>query len=87
MEAKIQLIRIINCNLNVMKSDIQIHFQIIEAIEKHDSKNASSLMRKHIGDFINHASVSPKQKKTFPVISRDLSDGSLFAIQKEAVST
>jgi DNA-binding GntR family transcriptional regulator len=58
LEAKIQLIRIMYCSPKVMISDIRIHSQIIEAIANHDSKKTSSLMQKHIGDFIQHASLS-----------------------------
>ena len=61
LEAKIQLIRSMNCSLTNLKSDIQIHFRIIEAIANHDSKIAFTLMQKHISDFINHA--SPKATK------------------------
>ncbi|MDR1317631.1 MAG: GntR family transcriptional regulator [Spirochaetales bacterium] len=57
LDAKIQLIRIINCtNCAIIHSDIEIHFQIIEAIENHDTKSASSLMRRHIGNFVDHTS-------------------------------
>ena len=65
LEAKIQLIRMMNCNLKVMRSDIQIHAKIIEAIANHDSKTASSYMQKHIADFICHATPggNTKQKK------------------------
>jgi len=56
LEAKIQLIRIMNCSLKNMVSDIKIHSRIIEALENHNSKNASSLMQEHIGEFIRHAS-------------------------------
>lgn len=56
MEAKIQLIRIMNCSPKVMMVDIKMHSLIIEAIANHDSKNASTLMQKHINDFIRHAS-------------------------------
>ena len=56
LEAKIQLIRIMNCSIKNMKSDIKIHSEIIKAIEQHDSEKASALMQKHIGDFIQHAS-------------------------------
>jgi DNA-binding GntR family transcriptional regulator len=64
LEAKIQLIRIMNCgDINILLSDIPIHFQIIEAIEHHNSKNASALMRKHIGNFVNHASLSKRVEK------------------------
>jgi DNA-binding GntR family transcriptional regulator len=56
LEAKIQLIRIMNCSLKIMMLDIQIHSQIIDAIERHNSKTASTLMQKHVGDFIHHAS-------------------------------
>ena len=56
MEAKIQLIRIMNCSLKNMRIDIQIHTRIIEAIANHNPKAASALMQEHIGDFIHHAS-------------------------------
>jgi DNA-binding GntR family transcriptional regulator len=56
LEAKIQLIRIMNCSLKIMMLDIQIHSQIIDAIERHNSKIASTLMQKHVSDFIHHAS-------------------------------
>jgi len=56
LEAKIQLIRIMNCSLKNMLSDVKIHARLIEAIASHDSKAASSLMQEHIGDFIRHAS-------------------------------
>ena len=62
LEAKIQLIRIMNCSLKIMRSDIKIHCQIIDAIEQHDPKTASRLMQKHIGDFIHHASPGGQRK-------------------------
>ena len=55
LEAKIQLIRIINCSMKNMKTDIKVHSNIINAIKDHDPDSASLLMRNHIGDFINHA--------------------------------
>jgi DNA-binding GntR family transcriptional regulator len=63
LEAKIQLIRVMNCSLKIMTLDIPIHAQIIDAIERHDSKTAFSLMQKHIGDFIHHASPPGKSKR------------------------
>jgi DNA-binding GntR family transcriptional regulator len=60
LDAKIQLIRAIYCSLKIVKNDIQIHFQIIGAIERHDPKIASVLMQKHIGDFIQHSSPAKK---------------------------
>ena len=60
LDSKIQLIRIMNCSLKNMISDIKIHSQIIEAIANHDSKTASALMQKHIGDFIKHTSPGRK---------------------------
>jgi DNA-binding GntR family transcriptional regulator len=64
LEAKIQLIRIMYCSPKIMISDIKIHSQIIKAVANHDSKKASSLMEKHIGDFIQHT--SPAEKKRAP---------------------
>ena len=55
LEAKIQLIRIMNCSLKILVTDIKIHSQIIEAIANRDPDAASALMQKHIGDFIRHA--------------------------------
>jgi DNA-binding GntR family transcriptional regulator len=71
LDAKIQLIRAMYCSLKIVKSDIQIHFRIVEAIERHDPKTASALMQKHIGDFIQHSSPakkpkSPKSSRTNP---------------------
>jgi DNA-binding GntR family transcriptional regulator len=55
LDAKIQLIRVTNCISNeVIHTDIEIHFEIIRAIENHDSKTASALMRRHIGTFVDH---------------------------------
>ena len=62
LDAKIQLIRVMNCSLKIMLSDIQIHAQIIDAIARHDSKAASSLMQKHVGDFIQHSSPEKAEK-------------------------
>ena len=74
LEAKIQLIRIMNCGLKNQRSDIQIHSSIIEAIANHDPKAASSLMQKHIGDFINHASPNEiKRRGSISVKNRNLS--------------
>jgi DNA-binding GntR family transcriptional regulator len=63
LEAKIQLVRIMNCSLKVMMSDIKIHSQIIDAIERHDSRAAYTLMQKHINDFIQHYSPVKRAKK------------------------
>jgi DNA-binding GntR family transcriptional regulator len=63
LEAKIQLIRIMNCSIKIMISDIKIHTQIIDAIERRDSRAAYTLMQKHVGDFIHHASPVIKLKK------------------------
>ena len=60
LEAKIQLLRIMNCSPKIMMKDITIHSRIIEAIAHHDSKTAFTLMQKHIGDFIQHASPGNK---------------------------
>jgi DNA-binding GntR family transcriptional regulator len=64
IEAKIQLIRIINCGPKFLNVDIQIHFQIIDAMERHDSKTAYSLMHKHIRDFIQHLSLKTGLEET-----------------------
>jgi DNA-binding GntR family transcriptional regulator len=64
LDAKIQLIRIMKCtDLDVIPSDMQIHFQIIDAIKNHDSKNASAHMRRHIGNFIDHSSPPTEQEE------------------------
>lgn len=60
LDAKIQLIRAMYCSLKIVKTDIQIHFRIIEAIERHDPRTASALMQTHIGDFIHHSSPAKK---------------------------
>jgi DNA-binding GntR family transcriptional regulator len=64
LEAKIQLTRAMYCNPRTEKSDIRIHFQIIDAIERHDAKTASALMQKHIDDFIEHSSPIKKPNKS-----------------------
>ncbi|MDR1626925.1 MAG: GntR family transcriptional regulator [Spirochaetia bacterium] len=57
LDAKIQLIRITNCvNHDIIHSDVEIHFQLIEAIKNHDAKNAAAIMRRHIGNFVDHNS-------------------------------
>ena len=65
LEAKIQLIRIIYCSPKVLMVDIKIHTQIIDAIAEHDSKGASTLMQKHIGDFIRHASPAKVRSNSY----------------------
>jgi len=68
MDGKIQLIRIMNSSLKVMRTDVQIHTLIIEAIANHDPKNASALMQKHVEDFIQHASLSSPPEQTVPPV-------------------
>jgi len=63
MEAKIQLIRLMYCSPKNLHTDIRIHNKIIDALAIHDSKTASSLMQKHVGDFIRHASPAKGKPK------------------------
>jgi DNA-binding GntR family transcriptional regulator len=64
LDAKIQLIRITNCtNHEVIHADVEIHFQIIEAIRNHNAKTASSLMRRHIGNFVDHHTSPPVESE------------------------
>ena len=57
LDAKIQLLRITICtDHTIIHSDVEKHFQIIDAIKNHDGKKAEILMRKHIGSFVNHNS-------------------------------
>jgi DNA-binding GntR family transcriptional regulator len=64
LDAKIQLIRAMYCSLKIVKTDIQIHFRIVDAIERHDPKTASALMQKHIGDFIQHSSPAKRPARS-----------------------
>ena len=66
LEAKIQLIRMMNCSPKIIISDIKIHNRIIEAIEANDPKTASALMQKHIGNFIDHTSPQSVKKRRHP---------------------
>ena len=56
LDAKIQLIRVMYCSPKILITDIKIHAKIVDAIADHDPKTASTLMQKHIRDFIRHAS-------------------------------
>ena len=63
LDAKLHLIRTISCNnLKIMASDIKIHYDLIEAIRRHDSKKASSISREHIENFINNSCTMGKSK-------------------------
>ena len=68
LEGKIQLIRIMNSSIKIMRTDIQIHSLIIEAIAKHDPKTASALMQKHVEDFIHHASPADTEQPKVPSV-------------------
>jgi DNA-binding GntR family transcriptional regulator len=57
LDAKIQLIRITHCSDHgIIQADVKIHFEIIDALKNHDAKSASSLMRRHISNFVDHTS-------------------------------